>query len=97
MKKSLNDEVVDEINDRYNLFIDKVRERSKGNKPFRAEPVDDNLMYYYYVQNFERAPDKFQRMNYLIQRHGAEKVNDFLYKMHQIGTDRRRKLGGSNA
>lgn len=84
-KPNYGDQVVDKLHQRFDKVSAKLREQFKGVNPFRKETIPGDELYFYYRQ---LSPDD---MNYLIQRHGTEAMNDFLFEMSKIEKDKRRR------
>lgn len=84
-KENFGDIVVDKLHHRFDLVKKKLGEQFKNVKPFRQEPVDDKELYFHYKQ---LSPED---MGWLVQQHGQEVMNDFIFKMYKFEQDKRRK------
>jgi hypothetical protein len=83
METGLYDMVVDTLHQRQGLVKAELSSRFKKAKPFRTEPVsDDEVLYHYNKMNND--PNRQQYIDTLIQRHGYEGINTWIYEMEQL-------------
>lgn len=78
MKANIHDRVVDKLLDRNKRVRVKLKENYAKTKPFRQEPISNDEMLVYY--NMLGSED----INYLIQKHGREAVNEMIYEFETM-------------
>jgi hypothetical protein len=94
MGKELNfyDKVLDELHKRRELVRAEVNKEYRKQTPFRVEPYSNDEMVYWYEQ-LNSDMYREQMMDTLIQKHGEDAVNNFIFNMEQ---SLRRRRGNDN-
>jgi len=92
-EKGIYDLVVDKLHDRRNLVQSVLRKRFEKQKPFRTEEIsnDEMLVYYNEMCNSDNPP---MYLDALKQKHGEQKVNEWVGEMEQM-KQRRGLTGGT--
>jgi len=75
MRENPYDKVLDKTMKRVENATNRIAKNFRGVKPFDKEPIDNKELLKYY----EGLTPK--DMSYLVQTHGAEAMNDFIYEM----------------
>jgi len=82
MKKSMMDIATDKLHERVRLVNDKMATTFKNTKPYRGEPVSNDLHRFIYEN---MSPED---LNYAIQQYGRDTVNSWMGEIEMS----RRKL-----
>ncbi len=88
MKENWGDKVVKGVEERLNKVTDILGEQLKDTRPFDKDPVDINDTYFHY-RNLTPMD-----MQYLIGKHGEDRMEEFLFEMSKFEKDKRRSLNG---
>ena len=78
MKESIGDKIVDKVLARYDLMRNKVQERYKSTRPFRSEPVSNDMSLYIY-ENMTS-----EDVSMAIQKYGKETLNSWMGEMEML-------------
>ena len=77
MQPNLYDSVLEQTLARIQKATDRIGQDFKNVKPFDKEPISkDELLYYFKDLSLED-------MNYLVQTHGREAMNEFISEMEE--------------
>jgi len=76
--ESMGDRVIDKLHGRTATVRERLRKQYKSERPLRMEKISNDEMLYYYNQI---TPDQ---MTYLVQKHGNETMNTFIFEMETL-------------
>ncbi len=92
-EKGIHDLAVDELHRRRGLVREELQRRSKGKRPFRMDPVDNDTLMYIHDNMSSAAlgdlpdpnnPDYIGDFEYAVETYGYEAVDNWLFEMSQL-------------
>jgi hypothetical protein len=91
MQDGIYDRVMDKLLTRQDAVKGVLKKRFEKDKPFRTEKIDNDEMLVYYNQ-MTQDPRATMYLDVLRQKHGDDKVRDFVMEMETA--KQRRGLNG---
>ena len=92
-KPSIYDITMDKLLARQGAVQTVVRKRFEHTKPFRTQPISNDEMMVYYNEMIS-SDNPMMYLNALVQKHGRDKVNEWVGEMEKMR--QRRGMTGGN-